>query len=102
MSYYEYLSFLPIFCSQLCFLIYQRRYVLFGLSLLTNVPVEPLLAVINIPHQVQLHLCLGFPNLISACLDSIPLFFLNDTSLFPLPVYALLFSQFDKQVLAEP
>lgn len=71
-------------------------------SLLTSVHVESLLAVTNIPHQDQLHLCLGFPNLISSCLDSIPVFFISDTSLFPLPVHALLFSPFDKLVLAEP
>jgi len=61
-----------------------------------------LLVVFNIFHQVQLHLCLGFPNPISASLDSIPLFFRGDVSLLALPVPALLFPQFDQQDLARP
>ena len=77
------------------------RYALFDLPLLTCVLVESLL-VFNIPHQVQFHLCLGFPNPISACLDSIPVFFPGDTTLFLLSVLALLFPPLDQQALAKP
>jgi len=76
------------------------RYALFDLPLLTCVLVESLL-VFNIPHQVQFHLCLGFPNPISASLDSIPVFFLGDTPSLLLSVLALLFPQFDQHVLAK-
>lgn len=41
------------------------------------------------------------PNSISACLDSIPVFFPGDTYLLLLPVFSLLFPQFDQQVLAK-
>jgi len=55
-----------------------------GQSLLINASVEFLL-VFHIPHQVQFHLWLAFPDLISARPDSIPVFFLGHMSLFPLP-----------------
>ena len=98
----EYLSLLHSCCSKFSFLIYQRKYALFDLFLLTYVPVESVLFVFNIPCQVQFHLCLGFHNPISACLDRMPPFFSGDSSLFPLPVHALLFPQPDQQVLAKP
>ena len=61
----------------------------------------PVYLVFNISHQVQFHLCLGFPNPISVYLESTPVFFQGDVSLFSLPVLALLLPQFDQQVLAE-
>lgn len=59
-----YLSLLPICHNQFSFLIYLRRYDLFGLPLLANVPIESLLVLFNIPCQVQFYLCLCFPNLL--------------------------------------
>ena len=49
----EYLSLLRISRSQFSLPVSQKRYALFGLSLLANVPVERLQTVFNIPHQVQ-------------------------------------------------
>lgn len=80
-------------------LIYQVGYTLFSLSLLTNVPVE-LLVIFHILLQVKLHLYLDFSDPISACPESVPVFFPGNSSLFPLPV--LLFSLSDHQVLAQP
>jgi len=45
---------------------------MFLLSLLAYVPVESLLVLLHIPHQVQLYLCLGFPNPISTHTDNSP------------------------------
>lgn len=58
---------------------------LFGLSILTYVPVESLV-VFHILFQFQFHVHLGFADLISACLWSIPLFFPGHTSI-PLSVH---------------
>lgn len=37
-----------------------------GLSLLTKIPAESLFVIFHIPCQIQSHLCLGFPDRISA------------------------------------
>lgn len=92
------LDLLHAFCSQFLFLIYQRGYILFGLCLLTNIPVEFLLVILCIPRQLQFHVCLGFPDPITAHSDSIPVF-TGNMSLLPLLVLFLLIHQFDLQVL---
>jgi len=43
-----------------------------------------------------------FPNSISTCPDSIPVFFPGDMPLFPLSALALLFPVFDQKVLVKP
>jgi len=77
-------------------------YDLLGLSPPAYVPLEPLLVIFHIPCQVQLHLCLGFPDAISAHVDHVPIFFTGYTTLLPLPEYFPLFTQFKLQVLAQP
>jgi len=94
-------SFLCVCSNQSSLLIYQRGYTFFALSLLISVHVELLLDIFHIPHQLQLHLCLSFPDLIPACPDCIPVFFQGNTSLFPLPICFCLISQFSQQVLAQ-
>lgn len=42
--------------------IYQKGYTPLCLSLLSNVSKESLLALCNILHEVQINLCLGFPD----------------------------------------
>ena len=46
-----------------------------------SVAAEPFLVIFHIPHQVQFHLHLGFPDPISAHLDSIPVLFPGHTPL---------------------
>ena len=82
--------------------VYQRTYILLGLSALNGVPVEPLLVTVHIPHQVQFYLHFGFLDPISAHLDSIPVFFSGNMCLLPLPVHFLLFPQFGQQALFQP
>ena len=53
------------------------------LYLAPNKPLEPLV-IFHISHQVQFHLCLGFPDPISASLDGNPVFSLGHMSLLPL------------------
>ena len=85
----ESLSLLHVCWSHFSIFIYQRRYTLLGLSLLTNIPVKSLLVIFYIPCQFLFHLHLGFSDHISACLGSIPLFSPGYTSLLPLLVYIL-------------
>ena len=79
----------------------SERYILFVLSLLRNIPAESLVNF-HIPCQVHFYLCLCFLLVISACPDSIPLFFPGHVTLLPLPVHVLLFPQFDQHILAQP
>mgnify|MGYP001855354442 CR=1 FL=1 len=60
---------------------------------MTTVPVESSFIIFHIPCQVQFHICLGFLNPISACPESIPVFFLGQSSLLP-PFFS---PQFDHQ-----
>lgn len=82
-------SFLRVCSNQSSLLIYQRGYTFFALSLLISVHVELLLDIFHIPHQVQLYLCLDFPDLISTHADNVPIFFPGYTTLL-LPVYSVL------------
>lgn len=79
----QYLNLLCVPCCHFFPLMYQRSYALLGPSLLNNKPVEPLPVIFHIPHQVQFHLHLNFPDPISARLDCILVFFLGHKSPHP-------------------
>ena len=72
------------------------------LSLLINLSKKSLLVIFHNPCQNQFHLCLDFPDLSAACLNSISVFFSSHPPLLPLSVHFLLFPQFKLQVLAQP
>lgn len=80
-------------------LIYQREYTPLDLFLLRKVPGKSLLIIFHILCHVQFHLCRGFPDPITACLNSIHVLLLGHMSLLPLPVSVPLFPQPDQQVL---
>ena len=69
----EYLSLLCVCWSLFSLFIFQRRYTLHCPSFETNVSKE--FFILYFSCQVQFHLCLGFPDPIYRCMDSIPVFF---------------------------
>lgn len=94
---FEYLSFLHVCWSHLSIFIWEGTLIfvfLFWPKYLLN----PLF--FHIPHWIEFHLCLGFPDP-SACPDGIPIFFPDDMSLLPLPVLSLHFLQFYQQVTSQ-
>lgn len=60
------------------------------------------LFLVCIPCQIQLHLCLWFPYLISTHLDGIPIFFSRDIFLVPAPVHFILTLSLGQKALTEP
>ena len=83
----EYLSLLHVGCSQVSRFAHRGGYSLFHLPLLSYVPEETLLVIFYIPSQVQLQLCLGFPDPFPALPGHIPIMSSGCISLPPLPMH---------------
>lgn len=97
----EYISLLHVSCNEVPCHTYHRGYDFFCFPLLSCVPVESLCAILHIPSQASLQLCLISPE-IPTLPGWIPIIFPVCRSLLPLSIHFHFALLFGWEVLMQP